>query len=258
MLVALTREVSPHLDRCQLTHLAREPIDVARAQAEHRAYERCLKELGCWVEHVRPAPELPDSVFIEDTAVVTDELAVVTRPGAPSRRPETAAVAAILRAYRPIVSIEQPGTVDGGDVLRIGRMVFVGRSSRTNAEGAAQLARHLTPLGYLVQEISVTGCLHLKSAAAEVADNTLLYNPAWVDRAVFRGLELIEVVPSEPMGGNALRVGDTIVYADAWVRTRERLERSGIRVVSLDTSELAKAEAGVTCCSLIFHAERAA
>lgn len=251
MLVALTRAVSPNLDRCELTHLAREPIDVELARVQHRDYEAALQDLGCVVQRVPPAPDLPDAVFIEDTAVVLDELAVLTRPGAASRRPETAALSAVLGAYRRVVLIEPPGTLEGGDVLRVGQTVYVGRSARTNAAGIAQLARLLRPHGYGVRAVEVRDCLHLKTAVTEVADATVLLNPTWVDQAVFADLNVLEVDPEEPFAANALRIDDAVVHASAWTRTRQRLEACGIRVVPVDASEIAKAEGGVTCCSVI-------
>lgn len=252
-MIALIRDVSPTINACELTHLAREPIDVERATEQHRRYERLLGDLGCEVRKVAAAPELPDAVFVEDTAIVLDEIAVLTRPGAASRRGETAAIAAALVPHRTVVVIMAPGTLDGGDVLRNGRTLYVGLSGRSNADGAAQLARLVEPYGYEVRPVEPTGCLHLKSAVTEVADGTFLHNPAWIDRRCFPGLELIQVDPSEPHGANALRVGSTVVHAAAWEKTRGRLDRAGITTVSIDASELAKAEAGVTCCSLIFR-----
>lgn len=256
MLVALTRAVSPTLDRCELTHLERQPIDLALARAQHSAYERCLQELGCEVQRVAPAPDHPDAVFIEDTAVVVPELAVVTRPGAPSRRAETAVVASALAVYRELAAIEAPATLDGGDVLRVGRAIYVGRSARSNAAGMAQLGRLLAPFGYTVHGVALTDCLHLKTAVTEVAEDTLLVNPDWVNPAVFNGLEIIQVDRSEPFAANALRIGDATIHAASWQRTREKLEHRGVRVVPVDASEIAKAEGGVTCCSVLVQVLR--
>ena len=253
MQLALVREVSPTIDQCELTHLARTPIDPRRAAAEHRRYVTVLEELGCQVRWIPPEPALPDAVFVEDTAVVVDEVAVMTRPGAASRRPETASMAGVLAAYRRVAAIDAPGTLDGGDVLRVDRVLYVGHSARTNAEGIAQLARHLAPYGYQVRPVETRGCLHLKSAVTEVAQQTLLLNPDWIDAQAFGHLALIEVDPDEPQAANALRIGGVAVHAAAWQRTRARLEQQGIRVVPVDVSELAKAEAGVSCCSVILE-----
>jgi dimethylargininase len=251
-LVALTRAVGPRLAQCELTHVAREPIDVARAAAQHAAYEECLRGLGCDVRALPPAPDHPDAVFVEDTAVVLDEVAVLTRPGAPSRRGEVDSVAHALAAFRPLHYVGAPGTLDGGDVLVVGRAVFVGLSSRTNAEGAAELARVLEPQGYTVSTLAVSSCLHLKSAATAVAPGVVLVNPALVDAGAFRAFERIDVDPAEPLAANALSVGGPLVYAEAFPRTRERLQNRGLAVHTVDMSELAKAEAAVTCCSLVF------
>ena len=254
MLLALTRDVSPAMARCELTHGERQPIDLDLARAQHRAYESCLRETGCRVERLGAEPEMPDSIFIEDTAIVFDELAIVARPGALSRRLETTAVADALRPYRPLHHIEPPGTVDGGDVLVAGRRVFVGRSSRTNEAGIAQLRQLLAPYGYEILPIAVRGCLHLKSAITAVRDDVVLANPAWLPRDSFAGFDRIDVHPDEPAAANALRVGEQIIYPTLFPRTLERLERRGLRILSVDASEAAKAEGAVTCCSLVFTA----
>lgn len=252
--VALTRAVSPMIAACELTHIARAPIDLGRARAQHEAYEECLRSLGCEVRRLDDEPQLPDAVFVEDTAVVLPEVAVITHPGAASRRAETRTAAAALAAHRPLLRIEAPATIDGGDVLVAGRRVYVGLSTRTNVEAVEQLRRALGRHGYDVRPLSVTSCLHLKSAATEAAPGVVLLNPEWVDAGGFAGLECIEVDPREPLAANALNVGGTVVYADAFPRTRERLERRGLAVRALDMSELAKAEGAVTCCSLVFEA----
>lgn len=251
MPIAITRKVSPAIARCELTHLAREPIDAARAAAQHGAYEACLAALGCKVVSLPAEPELPDSVFVEDTAVVVGELAVITRPGAASRRGETASVAAALAAFRPLAAIEAPATIDGGDVLVLGRRVLVGTSSRSNPSGVEQLRALLAPHGYTVEAVRIDGCLHLKSAVTAVAPGTLLLNPAWADTAPLAGLERIEVDPGEPFAANALLVGGRLVYPAAFPRTRARLQARGIELEIVDVSELAKAEGAVTCCSII-------
>ena len=255
MLLALTRAVPPAIVRCELTHLAREPIDVARAAAQHERYEEALARLGCTVQHLPEEPELPDSVFVEDTAVVLDEVAVVARPGAASRRPEVASVAPALACHRRLVCIEAPATLDGGDVLRVGRDVYVGLSGRTNADGVRQLSDLLAPHGYRVAGVPVGGCLHLKSAVTAVDDDTVLLNPDWVDASWFLRAKRIEVHPGEPFAANALRVGDALLYPAHAPRTRARLGAAGFRVESVDVSELAKAEAGATCCSLIVQSD---
>jgi dimethylargininase len=253
-LLALTREVSPSLPRCELTHRPRETIDLDRARAQHGAYEDVLRAIGCEVRRLPPAPDLPDAVFVEDIAVVFDEVAIVTRPGAASRRAEVRSVADTLASYRPLRVIEAPATLDGGDVLVVGRSLFVGLSTRTNEEGVRQLAAAVAPHGYTVRSLAVRSCLHLKSAVTRVGPATVLLNPSWVDAAAFDALETIEVHPGEAWGANALAVGPAVVYPDAFPRTRERLSRRGLDLRVLDVSELAKAEGGVTCCSLVLEA----
>ena len=251
-MLAITREVSPAIEQCELTHLARLPIDLARARVQHREYERCLEALGCTVERLPAAPDLPDSVFVEDAAVVFDEVALITRPGAESRRPELAAVSAVLARHRTIACIESPGTLDGGDVMVVGRHVFVGRSGRTNTVAIEQMRRLLGSYGYSVRAVAVQGCLHLKSAVTALADDLLLANPAWVCRDELRGFDLLEIDPSEPYSANALRIGDDLVYPAEFPRTHARLEKRGLRVHTVHASELAKAEGAVTCCSIVF------
>ena len=254
MRIAITRGVSPAIGRCELTHLARSPIDLDVARAEHAAYERCLAEAGCRVHHLEASPDLPDSVFVEDVAVVLDELAVIARPGAASRRAETEEVATVLATCRPLRRLEAPATLDGGDVVVAGRRVFVGRSGRTNDEGIDALGRLLAPHGYTVEAVDVSGCLHLKSAATRVADGLLLVNPAWVNPAAFHPLAAVEVDPAEPFAANALAIGVRVIHAAAFPRTRARLEARGLAVAAVAAGELAKAEGAVTCCSLVFEA----
>jgi dimethylargininase len=251
MLIAYTRAVSPMLAQCELTHIERQPLDVARAAAEHAAYEQLLARLGMTVRHLPPEPDLPDGVFVEDTAVVLDDIAVITRPGAPSRRPETRSVEIVLGAHRPLARIRDPATLDGGDVLVADHRIFVGLSSRTNLDALDQMTRALSPLGYDVIPIRFRGCLHLKSAATRVAGGLLLLNPAWVDPEAFAGHVAVCVDPGEPHAANALRIGDTVIHPSHFPLTRARLEAEGIRVAPVAMAELAKAEAGVTCCSIL-------
>ena len=254
MLIALTRPVPPSIGRCELTHLAREPIDVARAARQHQRYEAALAELGCSVRRLPPMPDHPDAVFVEDTAVVLPELAILARPGAASRRAEVDAVADALRPYRALVAIESPGTLDGGDVLRVGSRVYVGASGRTNAEGIRQLAAILAEHGYEVRPVAVSGCLHLKTAVTQVDDDAVLLNPGWVDPGTFGELDRIEVDPEEPFAANAVRVGAALLHPAACPRTRRRLERRGLDVRPIEADELARAEAGLTCCSILVPA----
>ena len=253
MLIAVTRPVSPTLADCELTHRPRVAIDVARVEAEHEQYERTLRFLGATVVRAAYAPELPDAMFVEDTAIVLDDVAIITRPGAPSRVPEIESMDDVLRDYMPTVRIQSPGTIDGGDVLRVGRTLYVGLSSRTNCDGAAQLTAIARKHGYEVVPMTVTGCLHLKSAVSRVAERTLLINDGFVRRDAFGSVEMLAVDAAEPDGANALLVGESVMYASHFPRTAERLDRAGIEVVRVPCAEIAKAEGGLTCCSVLFE-----
>lgn len=258
VLVALTREIGPSITRCELSHLPRVPIDLAVARAQHAEYERRLAEAGCRVTRLPAAADMPDAVFIEDTAVVLPEIAIITRPGAVSRRAEITAVAEALRPHRKLACVEPPGTIDGGDVLVAGRRVFVGVSSRTNQDALRQLRAILAPYRYTVERVEVTGCLHLKSAVTLIGENLLLVNPDWLPPGPFSSFDLVEIDPREPMAANALLVGRHVIVAGAYPRTRERIERHGLpagwQLRTVNASELAKAEGALTCCSLIFEA----
>jgi dimethylargininase len=252
--IAITRPVSASLARCELTHLPRIAIDPDRARAQHARYEDTLVSLGCRLVQLPEAPDLPDAVFVEDTAIVLDELAIITRPGAASRRDETTAVAEVLARFRRTESLDAPATLDGGDVLRIDRQLYVGRSTRTSDAGFAQLRALLEPHGYDVHAVDVEGgCLHLKSAVTEVAPSVVLLNPAWVSPDAFAGCEVIEIDPSERAAANVLRIDDTLVVAAAFPRTQAILAERGYSMRVVDVSELQKAEGGVTCCSLVFN-----
>lgn len=250
-LIAVTRKISAAMMRCELTHLQRTAIDVALAREQHDGYEQALRELGCRIETLPEEPELPDSVFVEDTAIVLDGVAVITRPGAPSRRAETASIAAVLGKYRALVRIESPGTLDGGDVLAVGRSLYVGTSSRSNASGSEQLGALLRAFGYRVLPVALQGCLHLKSAVTQVTGEALLINSRYVERTQFPGMRFIEVDESEPSGANALMLGKDVIYSSSYPRTAEILRRHGVRVHTVAMSETEKAEGAVTCCSLM-------
>jgi dimethylargininase len=253
MTIAITRCVSPAMARCELTHVERSEIDLQRAGLQHRQYQQALRTLGCEVIELPAEPDLPDSVFVEDMAVVLGEVAVIARPGAESRRAESASVAQVLDSYRTLVHLTAPATLDGGDVLRLGRELLVGASGRSNAEGVAQLQAAVAEFGYTVRQLPIQGCLHLKSAVTEVADGVLLVQPQWIDATAFPGFTIIEVDPDEPHAANALRVGGGVIYPSCFPRTLQRLRAAGIAPLLVDVSELQKAEGAVTCCSIPFE-----
>jgi dimethylargininase len=253
MKIAITRRVSPAINRCELTHIARESIDQERACAQHKQYEDALRSLGMDVISLDADADLPDSVFVEDVALVLDECAIILNPGASSRRPEVASVEKALAPYREIFRIKPPGTVDGGDILRVDRTIYIGLSSRSTEDAIEQIRAILEPRNYRVQGVNVTGCLHLKSAVTPVSENTLLINPEWVSKEAFSGMRFIDVDPSESYAANAVLVDDTIIYPSAFPKTKAKLEREGIKLLIVDADELAKAEGAITCCSLIFN-----
>jgi dimethylargininase len=249
--LAITREVSASIAQCELTHLERTSIDVGIAREQHRAYENALISAGCELRRLPELPECPDAVFVEDTAIVLRELAIVTRPGAESRRPETDAVATVLRPLRKLSYIREPGTVDGGDVLVVDKTLFVGISGRTNDEGIQQIRAIVEPVGYRVITVQVNSCLHLKSAVCALDDRTLLIHRNWIDADAFKTYSLIDIDPDEPFAANALKVGDRVIYPSAYRKTRDRLQEAGFNLRLVDASELARAEGGVTCCSVL-------
>jgi len=252
-LLAITRELSATINDCELTHLAPALIDVESARRQHAAYESCLAALGCEVRQIPADDRYPDAVFIEDTAIVLDELAVITRPGAVSRRGELDAVIAVLSEYRTLARIEAPATIDGGDVLQLDDVLYVGCTPRTNDEGIAELRRLIAPYGYRVVGVDVDGCLHLKSAVTRVGVDALLMNRRWISPSVFDGWRIIDVDNAEPSAANALRIGESVIFPEELTRTRRKLEAEGIAVMAVPAGELAKAEGGVTCCSLILQ-----
>jgi dimethylargininase len=250
-MIAITREVSRSLGDCELTWLAREPIDIDKAIAQHRAYEACLESLGARVISLPALEEHPDAVFVEDPAIVLDEAAVIATMGAASRRGERASLAAALKNFRPVVWMRDPARLEGGDAMRAGKDLYVGISGRTDAAGVAELRELVGAFGYRVTAVELMNCLHLKSACCFIGDETILVNRDWVDASVFAGYRLIDVAPEEPGGANALRVGGAVVMASAFPATAARLREAGFEVQAVDVSELMKAESGVTCSSLI-------
>ena len=251
MLTAITRKVSRSLANCELTWLERTPIDIARAITEHDAYERCLERLGVRLVSLPALEEHPDAVFVEDPALVLDEVAVITTMGCESRRGERASLAEELERWRPVLWMTA-GCLEGGDVMRVGHDLFVGLSARTDAAGVANLAAILEPHGYRVHSVRLNGCLHLKSACCCLGEAVVLANCAWVDVAQFPDVKVIPVAQGESHAANVLALGADLVIADAFPATAARLRESGFRVHPLDMTELMKAESGVTCSSLIF------
>lgn len=252
MLKALTGQVSPTFAACELTFLDRQPIDVAKAIEQHGAYEACLVELGAEVISLPACVEFPDGVFVEDPAIVLDEVAIVTRPGAESRRGEAESIAQALAPFRELRYLREPATLEGGDIVHVGKTLYIGLSMRTNREGVEQFADLVEPFGYRVVPVEVRGCLHLKSGACWAGGNVILANRQWIEANRFRDFKIIDVADDEPSAADVLPIGGVLLVPSNFVHTREILEASGIKVRPIDVSELQKAEAGVTCMSLLF------
>ncbi len=253
MTIAITRDVSPRMNECELTHIERNPIDVNVARQQHHDYTEALKSLGCEVIALPAEADLPDSVFVEDTALVLPEVALITRPGADSRKPEVDSIMKTLDPYRPLLRITEPATVDGGDVLVVGKHIYVGLSTRSNDIAIRQMQELLGDYGYSVTGVQMHDCLHLKTAVTHVDDKTLLINRNLVDMHHFENYNLIDVDPSEPFAANCLPIGDFIIFPTAFPKTRAKLEAKGYKIKAVQVDELAKAEGAVTCCSLIIN-----
>lgn len=255
-MIAITRLPSPRMNDCELSFAERTPIDYERALGQHAAYRDMLAECGADVVVLSTRADLPDCVFVEDTAVVLEEVAIIASPGAFSRRGEVDDVEEALRPYRPIEWIRLPATLDGGDVLLVGRTLLVGVSSRTNGAGIAAMHEIAEPRGYRVWPIEIRDCLHFKSACTVLDDRTLIVNPAWLDLEDIEELrDRYRVVPipaAEPFAADVLRIGSRICLPSAHPRTAELISGLGYEVRTIDLSEFAKAEGGVTCLSIVF------
>lgn len=256
MLVALTREPSASLGAGERTFRAREPIDVDTARAQHGAYRRALSECGAHVVTLPALDDLPDAVFVEDVAIVLDDLALLLPMGVESRREEPSQIEGEIARWREVVRLVEGCRAEGGDMVRLGRTLYVGRTGRTDGAGFAALAAAVSPRGYRVIPVDVAGCLHLKSACTALDDDTILINPAWVDASAFEAERAIEVAADEPGAANAVRVGGSVLLQAGCPRTLERVARAGFEVRAVDVGELAKAEGSLTCLSLVFDGHR--
>jgi dimethylargininase len=251
VITAITRSPGATMATCELTFLERMPIDIERARAQHAAYRAALAAAGAHVVLLPALDELPDAVFVEDTAIVLDPFAIVAPMGAASRKRETAPMAATLKRYRTVHALTDPATLEGGDVARVGRTLYVGQTARSNSAAVDQLNALIGPSGYCAVGVPITGCLHLKSAVTSVGEGTVLLNPEWVEADRFADATVLTVDPDEPFGANALPLGDVVIMPASAPRTRERLARAGLRPVAVDISEFEKAEAAVTCLSIL-------
>ena len=252
MLLAITHLPSPELQHCELTFLKSEPISMEIANLQHQTYRAMLERCGAKVIVLDENLACPDSVFVEDPIIVFDEVAVLTSMGVESRRKESEAMERVFSKYRKIERIVLPAKIEGGDVLKIGKKIFVGESARTNKEGIEALARIIEPLGYTVIPVRVFGCLHLKTGCTALDEQTLLINSAWVDASAFEGFNKIEVPHDEPFGANVLKIGTILCMNEAFPKSIAFIKSLGYTVDSCNISEFVKAEAGLTCMSVLF------
>lgn len=248
----MVRKISRSLGDCELTHLTRQPFDLSLANRQHDHYIEALQGAGIRVKILPEEALLPDSAFVEDPVLMLDEGAILCRLGAASRAPETRLLREEIERLRPVFIIQAPGTLEGGDILRVEKTLFVGLSSRTNLDGITQLRHFVEPWGYRVVEVAVQGCLHLKTGVTSPAPGWLIANPRWIDLSPFHGFEILPVPDLEPWGANTLRLNDRVLVAASAPETANRLQSNGIAVVTVDVSELQKAEAGLTCLSTLY------
>ncbi|MGQ9585705.1 MAG: dimethylarginine dimethylaminohydrolase family protein [Anaerolineae bacterium] len=228
------------------------PIDVDLARAQHEAYTQALRALGLEVWVLEPDERFPDGCFVQDLAVIYGSLAVVCRPGASSRQGEELAIAEALASHKQVVHIEAPGTLEGGDVLRVGQRLFVGLSRRTNRSGMAQLRRWVEPLGATVVPVPIEDGLHLMTGCAYVGKGMLLAAGSRAALPQFLGLDVIFVPPEEAYGANCLAIRDQVILPEGCPRVQRALEQRGFGVWTVPMSEFAKADGGVTCLSLLW------
>lgn len=255
MIRAIVRQPSPLMaESCELTHVERSPIDMAEALIQHGAYAAALEACGASVTVLPPLDQQADCAFVEDPMLILPELVILTRPGAVSRQLEGESLLAHVPGDRPLARIEAPATLEGGDVLRVGKTLYVGLSSRTNEAGIASLRRLAAPHGYTIQAVPVPGALHLKTAVTALAPDLFVANPAWVDTSALGNVHIIAADAAEPFAGNILPVGDSFITAAAHPRTTAAIIAAGFAVSTVDISEFAKAEAGLTCMSLLWQA----
>src|SRR5436309_2911355 len=253
-MIAITHVPSPKMERCERTCVPRTSIDYWRAARQHEEYCRMLRACGPSVVTLEINRDLPDCAFVEDTAIVLDEVAVLAAMGAESRRAEPTGSELELGKYRKIHRVETPATIEGGDVLCVGRKLLVGVSSRTNRAGVNALEAVVRPYGYEIVLVPVRHCLHLKTACTALPDQSLLVNPAWFDVRDLRGFELVPVPEAEPWAANVALVGNRVCVAADHVESGGVIRKRGFEVHAVDLSEFAKAEGGVTCLSILFRA----
>ncbi len=250
---ALTRDIPRTFSQALARTAPAQPIDLAEARDEHLAYRQALAACGVEVRMLPTDLACPDCVFVEDTAVIADGVALITRPGAPTRQPETAAVADALATACEVVHMKAPATLDGGDVMRIGRVFYVGRSTRTSDAGIAILERTFAPRGYRVVPLDLpTGVLHLKCVVSPLAEDTILLADASLPPELFAALRIVRVPEVETYAANAVAIGKDVIVAREFPRTHEVLHAAGFTLHPVPTSQVRKADGSLTCQSLLY------
>lgn len=251
-MLAMVRPVSAAFEQALVQDRSGPLPDPAAAAAEHRAYLDALTKAGATLLRLPPAPEAPDSCFVEDTLVVAGGTALLTRPGAPSRRGEVSSVAAALPPWLRVISMPAPATLDGGDVLRLGDVLFVGRSLRTNAEGVRCLREAFEPEGLAVREVEVRQALHLKCHASPIAPDQLLLARGFADPRLFQDQGEIHCVdPAEAYAANAVRIGDTVLIAQGYPGVLDLIAGLGLQPLPVPTTHIARADGSLTCLSVL-------
>jgi dimethylargininase len=255
MLRAFTRAVSTCIGDCELTFRDRETIDYEQAVRQHDEYCGLLRDHGIEVTKLNASDTLPDCCFVEDTAIIVDEVGIITSMGAASRRSETLLIEQELSRFREIKHIRLPAKLEGGDVVRLGKKVFVGLSSRTNAEGVEALKKILEPFGYHVIPVKVKGSLHLSTACSAINEETVLTNPRWIDQEAFKSVNVLTIPEDEPWAANTLRINGTLCVEAGVPRTIDLVSGLAKKVEVLNISEFRKAEGSLSCLSIIFRGE---
>lgn len=250
--IAITRGVSRRIDACQLTHRSREEVNYEKACFQLEQYCALLDTWGVHLLPVVASDSHPDCCFVQDTAVVLDEVCVIASMGADTRRGEVAEVEKLVAPFRKIRHILSPATLDGGDVVQFGKRLFVGLSTRTNARGIAALAAIVERFGYTVIPVVVNGGLHLTTGCGIVNDETVLLNPRWLDAFAFSGLRQLYVPEDEPWAANTIRVDNNVCLEKGAPRTVDLVQPYAGNIATLDISEFRKAEGSLSCLSLIF------
>lgn len=253
MLIALTHTVSPNIMNGEVTFIDRKAVNYDLAVQQHDIYCQALSDCGAEVKKLSVNLNSPDSCFVEDTAIIFDEVAIITSMGISSRQHESKTIAPELDRYREIIHIELPAIIEGGDVLQIGRRVYVGLSRRTNIQGVHKLAQILKQWDYEIIPVELKNCLHLKTACTAISEEIILLNPQWVEPETFSDYKVLSVPKEEMWAANTIRVGDRILLQHGFPRTLELVSRNHNALEILNISEFSKIEAGLSCLSLIFQ-----